>query len=157
MQITCQFHKMFCKQILGENRMRKAENPERDFFRICSADPERGCPHILPQEWSTSERCLFLLCLRNRTWHRLQRSEKGAWLSKFGSSQTQSYKNGRTILKRECVCLDWGTLVGGGGGSWLREMDLAKHWAVHSQNKPLPNVRQPLCVWSMLNWRYLFY
>lgn len=28
--------------------MKKEENPERNVFRVCSADSERRCPHILP-------------------------------------------------------------------------------------------------------------
>lgn len=41
---------MFCKQILGENRRRKAENPGRGVFRVCSADSERICARVFNHE-----------------------------------------------------------------------------------------------------------
>lgn len=144
---------MFCKQILGENRMRKAENPERDVFWVCSADSERGCPHILPRDWSASERCLFLLCLRDRTWHRLQRRKKGhdSVIWQLRNSIEQKWKNN---FKIEYMCLDW-------GGLWWGILtcgnELVMASAIHVRETPLPKVKQPLYIWNMLNQRCLFY
>lgn len=153
MQITCQFHKMFCKQILGENRMRKAENAGRDVFRVCSADSERGCPPILPQEWSAGERCSFLLCFRDRPGHRLQSRKRGqdSVIWQVTNSIQQKWQND---FKIEDMCLNWGRLGWGHPSLWKSPF-IALH--NHFRDEPLPIVRQPLYMWSWLNWKYLFY